>query len=238
MERLTARDPAGNAYFPECFKEPCGGGGCTKDHCVFLDSVCDKLAGYEEQGDHTEKLLAESEAARAELGKRLAAAQKMNAELTEAQAVMVKEFEAKLEELADTQRELVNANRNTEILAAELLDIRVYLDRKADYVKMNFGYSSQLSHEALQKAVWYTASKIVAEDRKMREQRGEGDSGGKSLEQYFRSCGFCGVPKDEVEKNRLLITLSGSIEKMSMRACMVMGSVCRRVLERMEGEKE
>ena len=235
MERLTARDPAGNAYLPYC--EECGGDMC-RYRCEHFDKVCEKLARYEEQGEQAEKLLAESEAARAELGRRLAAAQKMNAELTEAQATMVREFEAKLEELADTQRELVNANRNTEILAAELLDIRVYLDRKADYVKMNFGYSSQLSHEALQKAVWYTASKIVAEDRKMREQRGEGDSGGKSLEQYFRSCGFCGVPKDEVEKNRLRITLLGSIERMSMRACMVMGSVCRRVLERMEGEKE
>ena len=235
MERLTARDPAGNAYFPYC--DECGGDMC-RYRCEHFDKVCEKLAGYEEQGEQTEKLLTESEAARAELGKRLAAAQKMNAELTDAKAVMVREFEAKLEELADTQRELVNANRNTEILAAELLDIRVYLDRKADYVKMNFGYSSQLSHEALQKAVWYTASKIVAEDRKMREQRGEGDSGGKSLEEYFRSCGFCGVPKDEVEKNRLRITLLGSIERMSMRACMVMGSVCRRVLERMEGEKE
>lgn len=238
MERLTARDPAGNAYFPECFKEPCGGGGCTKDHCVFLDSVCDKLAGYEEQGDQTEKLLAESEAARAELGKRLAAAQKMNAEMTDAQAVMIREFEAKLEVLADTQRELVTANRNTEILAAELLDIRVYLDSKTDYVKMNFGYSSELSHEALQKAVWYTARRILDEDRKMREQIGEKDSGGKSLEEYFRRLGFLGVPKDEVERNRLLITLSGSIEKMSMRACMVIGGVCRRTLERMEGKKK
>lgn len=99
MERLTARDQAGNAYFPECFKEPCGGGGCTKDHCEFLDSVCDKLAGYEEQAEQAEKLLAESEAARAELGRRLAAAQKMNAELTDAQAVMVREFTEKLEEL-------------------------------------------------------------------------------------------------------------------------------------------
>lgn len=76
MERLTERDPAGNAYFPECFKEPCGGGGCTKDHCEFFDQVCDKLAGYEEQGEQAEKLLAESEAARADLGKRLAAAEK------------------------------------------------------------------------------------------------------------------------------------------------------------------
>ena len=105
QERLTARDPVGNAYFPECFKEPCGGVGCTKDHCVFLDSVCDKLAGYEEQGDQTEKLLAESEAARAELGKRVAAAQKMNAELTDAQAVMIREFEAKLEELEQVKAE-------------------------------------------------------------------------------------------------------------------------------------
>lgn len=105
MERLTARDQMGNAYFPECFKEPCGGGGCTKDYCEFLDSVCDKLAGYEEQGEQTEKLLAESEAVRAELGKRLAAAQKMNAELTDAQAVMVKEFEAKLEELERVKAE-------------------------------------------------------------------------------------------------------------------------------------
>lgn len=105
MERLTARDQVGNAYFPECFKEPCGGGGCTKDHCEFLDSVCDKLAGYEEQGEQAEKLLAESEAARAELGKRLAAAQKMNAEMTDAQAVMVREFEAKLEELERVKAE-------------------------------------------------------------------------------------------------------------------------------------
>lgn len=231
MEKLTARDPAGNAYFPECFKEPCGGGGCTKDHCEFLDSVCEKLAGYEEQGEQAEKLLAESEAARAELGRRLAAAEK---ELHEAKSEFDVDTAELRRKLANTQRELEIANRNAEILAAELLDIRVYLDRKADYVKMNFGYSSQLSHEALQKAVWYTARRIVDEDRKMREQRGEEDSGGKSLEQYFRSCGFCGVPKDEIEKNRLLITLSGSIEKMSMRACMVMGSVCRRVLERMD----
>ena len=76
MERLTARDPVGNAYFPECFKEPCGGGGCTKDHCEFFDQVCDKLAGYEEQAEKAEKLLAESEEARAELGRRLADAEK------------------------------------------------------------------------------------------------------------------------------------------------------------------
>lgn len=48
MKRLTARDRKGNAYFPACFEEPCGGGGCTMDHCAFFDQVCEKLAGYEE----------------------------------------------------------------------------------------------------------------------------------------------------------------------------------------------
>lgn len=235
MERMTARDPEGNAYFPECFKEPCGGGGCTKDHCEFLDSVCEKLAGYEEQDEQAEKQLAESEAARAELGKRLAAAEK---ELHEAKSEFDVDTAELRRQLANTQRELEIANRNAEILAAELLDIRVCLDRKADYVKMKFGYSSQLSHEALQKAVWYTARRIVDEDRKMRGQRGEEDSGGKSMEQYFRSCGIYGVPKGEAEQNYLTRTLSGSMEKMSMRACMVMGRVCRRVLERMEGEQK
>lgn len=102
MERLTARDPAGNAYLPYC--EECGGDMC-RYRCEHFDKVCEKLAGYEEQGEQEEKLLAESEAARAELGKRLAAAQKMNAELTDAQAVMIREFDKKLEELAKVKAE-------------------------------------------------------------------------------------------------------------------------------------
>lgn len=220
QERLTARDPVGNAYFPECFKEPCGGGGCTKDHCVFLDSVCDKLAGYEEQGDQTEKLLAESEAARAEPGRRLADAQR---ELADAQR-----------ELADAQRELETADRNAEILAAELLDIKVCLVRKADYIRMNFGYSPQLSHEALQKAVWYTARRIVEEDRRMREERGETDRDYGSLEQYFISHGFHGVPKDETEKIRLVTTVTERISGLSAEGCQALAKVCRRFLERMD----
>ena len=211
--------------------------GCGHEHNCSIRG-CAILRDAAECIEELKRVLRESEEARADLGKRLAAAEKMNAELTEAQAVMDKEFEAKLEVLADTQRELVTANRNTESLAAELLDIRVYLDSKTDYVKMNFGYSSELSHEALQKAVWYTARRILDEDRKMREQIGEKDSGGKSLEEYFRRLGFLGVPKDEMERNRLLITLSGSIEKMSMRACMVIDNICRRTLERMEGKKK
>ena len=49
--RLTARDKShkGNAYFPECFKEPCCGMGCEKEDCTFLTQVCEKLAYYEDK---------------------------------------------------------------------------------------------------------------------------------------------------------------------------------------------
>lgn len=49
-ERLTARDGAGNAYFPHCFEDPCGGVGCAQEDCSFLTEVCDRLAAYEETG--------------------------------------------------------------------------------------------------------------------------------------------------------------------------------------------
>ena len=106
--------------------------GCGYEHNCSIHG-CAILRDAVECIEELKRVLRESEAARAELGKQLEAVQKMNAELTEAQAVMGKEFEAKLEVLADTQRELVTANGNTEILAAELLDIRVYLDSKTDY---------------------------------------------------------------------------------------------------------
>ena len=50
MERLTAWNN-GYAYFPECFKEPCNGCGCAKEKCDFLESVCRRLAEYEDT-DH------------------------------------------------------------------------------------------------------------------------------------------------------------------------------------------
>lgn len=58
MNRLTARDEHGNAYYPECFKEPCNGGGCTKDMCDFEVEVCNKLAAYEDTGLDPEQLSA------------------------------------------------------------------------------------------------------------------------------------------------------------------------------------
>lgn len=55
MERLTARDED-NAYFPECFKEPCDGMSCQKPKCEFLNQVCSRLAEYEELGLMPEQL--------------------------------------------------------------------------------------------------------------------------------------------------------------------------------------
>ena len=48
MERLTARNERGQAYFPRCFEEPCLGMGCDKGDCDFMDKVCEKLAQYED----------------------------------------------------------------------------------------------------------------------------------------------------------------------------------------------
>lgn len=59
-DRLTERDKYGNAYFPECFEDPCSGNGCVKETCEFMTKVCEKLAKYEEteerHGENTEKV--------------------------------------------------------------------------------------------------------------------------------------------------------------------------------------
>lgn len=55
MERLTAWNN-GHAYFPECFKDPCNGCGCVKENCDFLESVCRRLAEYEDT-DHTPSMV-------------------------------------------------------------------------------------------------------------------------------------------------------------------------------------
>lgn len=55
-KRLTAREEKhkGNAYFPECFKEPCYGSGCEREDCTFITQVCEKLAYYEDKYPITE----------------------------------------------------------------------------------------------------------------------------------------------------------------------------------------
>ena len=51
MDRLTARNQNGEAYYPYCFQEDtCGGYGSSNDcdRCVFSRKVCEKLAEYED----------------------------------------------------------------------------------------------------------------------------------------------------------------------------------------------
>lgn len=50
MDRLTARNKDGTAYFPQCFEEPCNGSGYQKDCCDFLAEACERLAQYEDAG--------------------------------------------------------------------------------------------------------------------------------------------------------------------------------------------
>ena len=51
MERLTAREESGHAYYPHCFREDtCDGGGCAEHSgiCDFSEKVCETLAAYED----------------------------------------------------------------------------------------------------------------------------------------------------------------------------------------------
>lgn len=51
MERLTARDEYGSAYYPHCFREPCNGTAEPDDcaTCDFNYQVCDRLAELEDR---------------------------------------------------------------------------------------------------------------------------------------------------------------------------------------------
>lgn len=60
MERLTAREESGHAYYPHCFREDtCGGGGCAEYSgiCEFLEKVCETLAAYEDTNLTPEQIL-------------------------------------------------------------------------------------------------------------------------------------------------------------------------------------
>ena len=50
MKRMTERGEDGNAYYPQCFKEPCEGMGCKIEQCKFSEAACDRLAAYEDSG--------------------------------------------------------------------------------------------------------------------------------------------------------------------------------------------
>ena len=50
MERLTQRSNFGTAYYPRCFEEPCIGDGCKIKDCLFDNTICERLAAYEDTG--------------------------------------------------------------------------------------------------------------------------------------------------------------------------------------------
>ncbi len=56
--RLTARNKTGEAYYPKCFEEPCGGMGCKTDLCPHSAQACEKLAGFEDAEDEGRLIIA------------------------------------------------------------------------------------------------------------------------------------------------------------------------------------
>lgn len=48
MERLTRRSDTGHAYYPRCFEGPCNGNGCKFKDCPFDETICKRLAAYED----------------------------------------------------------------------------------------------------------------------------------------------------------------------------------------------
>ena len=50
MKRLTQRSNFGTAYYPRCFEEPCIGDGCKIKECMFDNTICERLAKYEDTG--------------------------------------------------------------------------------------------------------------------------------------------------------------------------------------------
>ena len=50
MERLTRRGVTGHAYYPRCFEAPCDGAGCKIRDCLFDNTICERLAAYEDSG--------------------------------------------------------------------------------------------------------------------------------------------------------------------------------------------
>ncbi len=68
MNRLTARNEEGGAYFPTCFEDPCGGGGCAREDCDFIVQVCEKLCTLEEKEERASSVPPCMDCRRHELG--------------------------------------------------------------------------------------------------------------------------------------------------------------------------
>lgn len=55
MERLTKRSDTGHAYYPRCFEEACNR---RCEDCLFDETVCKRLAAYEDTGLEPEEVSA------------------------------------------------------------------------------------------------------------------------------------------------------------------------------------
>lgn len=57
MDRLTARNENGEAYYKRCYESPCDGTGEACDNCNFIDEVlCERLAAFEDNGITPEQM--------------------------------------------------------------------------------------------------------------------------------------------------------------------------------------
>lgn len=62
MERLTRRGDTGRAYYPRCFEGPCNGNGCKFKVCPFDETICERLAAYEDSDCEPEEVLPKDKA--------------------------------------------------------------------------------------------------------------------------------------------------------------------------------
>lgn len=62
MERLTRRSDTGHAYYPRCFEAPCDGDGCKIRDCLFDNTICERLAAYEDSELEPEEVLPKDKA--------------------------------------------------------------------------------------------------------------------------------------------------------------------------------
>lgn len=59
MERLTRRCDTGHAYYPHCFEEPCNR---RCEDCLFDETICERLAAYEDSRCAPEEVLPKDKA--------------------------------------------------------------------------------------------------------------------------------------------------------------------------------
>ena len=59
MGRLTRRSDTGHAYYPRCFEEPCNR---RCEDCLFDETICERLAAYEDSECEPEEVLPKDKA--------------------------------------------------------------------------------------------------------------------------------------------------------------------------------